>query len=88
VSSGAREDNRGRHTDNLAGATPTGLISDPPSPPSITPDSLPAATLPIYPVLGQAPNMLDCIPSGLVQMMLSTFAMNYARLLQVHQERL
>jgi len=30
------------------------------------PDVLHAATLPIYPGLGQAPNMLDCIPSGLV----------------------
>jgi len=30
------------------------------------PDALPAATLPIYPGLGQAPNMLACIPSGLV----------------------
>jgi len=30
------------------------------------PDALPAATLPIYPGSGQAPNMLDCIPSSLV----------------------
>jgi len=29
-----------------------------------TPDALPGTTLPIYPVLGQAPNMLACIPSG------------------------
>jgi len=35
-------------------------------PPIFTPDALPAATLPIYPGLGQAPNMLACIPSGLV----------------------
>jgi len=28
------------------------------------PDALPAATLLIYPGLGQAPNMLACIPSG------------------------
>ena len=44
------------------GATPSVLISNPPS-------SSPlfcAATLPIYPGLGQAPNMLACIPSGLV----------------------
>jgi len=38
------------------GTTPSGLISNPP--PSIplifTPDALPAATLPIYPGLGQA----------------------------------
>jgi len=47
------------------GATPSGLISDPPaSAPIFSPDALPAATLPLYPVLGQAPNMLDCIPSG------------------------
>jgi len=31
------------------------------------PDDLPDTTLPIYPGLGQAPNMPACIPSGLVQ---------------------
>jgi len=31
-----------------------------------TPDALPDTTLPIYPGLEQAPNMLACIPSGLV----------------------
>jgi len=30
------------------------------------PDALPAAALPVYRGLGQAPNMLVCIPSGLV----------------------
>ena len=35
-------------------------------PPNFTPDAIPAATLPIYPGLGQAPNMLDCILGGLV----------------------
>jgi len=30
------------------------------------PDALPATTLAIYPGLGQAPNMLACIPNGLV----------------------
>jgi len=30
------------------------------------PDALPAATLPLYPGFGQAPNMLDCIASGVV----------------------
>jgi len=30
------------------------------------PDALPAAMLPSYPGLGQAPNMLACIPNGLV----------------------
>jgi len=64
---GAREDNRGRHTDNPLGATPSWLSSNPPpSSPIFTPDALPAATLPIYPGLGQAPNMLACIPSGLI----------------------
>jgi len=28
------------------------------------PDALPDTTLPIYPGLGHAPNMLDCIPGG------------------------
>jgi len=30
------------------------------------PDALPTATLPLYPGLGQAPNMLACILSGTV----------------------
>jgi len=30
------------------------------------PDALPSTTLPIYPGLGQASNMLACIPGGLV----------------------
>ena len=48
------------------GATTSGLISDPrPSSHIFAPDALPAVTLPIYPGLGQAPNMLACIPSGL-----------------------
>jgi len=49
------------------GTTPSRLISDPPpSPPIFTLDALPAATLPLYPGLGQAPNMLACIPSSMV----------------------
>jgi len=49
------------------GATPSGIISDPlPSFPIFTPDALPAATLPLYSGLGQAPTMLACIPSGVV----------------------
>jgi len=49
------------------GATPSRLISDPPpSSPIFTPDALPAATLPLYPGLGQAQNMLACMPSGVV----------------------
>ena len=49
------------------GATPSGLISDlPPSSPHpiFMPDALPASTLPFYPGLGQALDMLVCIPSG------------------------
>jgi len=30
------------------------------------PDALPAATLPIYSGLGQAANVLACIPNGLI----------------------
>jgi len=30
-------------------------------------DALPGTTLPIYPGLGPAPNMLACVPVGLVQ---------------------
>jgi len=52
---------------NQLGTTPSGLINNPPpSSPNFSPDALPAATLPIYPGLGQAPNMLACIPSGMV----------------------
>jgi len=50
------------------GATPSGLISDPcPYPPIFMLDALPATTLPTYPGLGQAPDMLAFIPSGLVR---------------------
>jgi len=66
---GATEDNAGRRTDNLAGCHSirtnqrhTSII-----PPIFMPDILPAATIPIYPSFGQAPNMLACIPSGLIQ---------------------
>jgi len=49
------------------GATLFGLISDPPpSSPIFTLDALPAATLLLYSGLGQPPNMLACIPSGVV----------------------
>ena len=67
---GAGEDNRdrSRHTSNLAGRHSMRTNQRPTSniPPIFTPDALPAATLPIYPGLGQAPNMLACIPNGLV----------------------
>ena len=50
------------------GTTPSGLISDPPpSFPHFKLDALPAATLPFYPSMGQAPNMLACIPTGMVR---------------------
>jgi len=49
-------------------ATPTRLTGAPISAilTIFTPDALPGTTLPIYPGLGQAPNMLACTPSGLV----------------------
>ena len=63
---GAREDNRSRHTNNPArrcsirtNQRPTSII-----PLIFMPDALPAAAPPIYSGLGQAPNMLACIPSG------------------------
>jgi len=47
------------------GANPSRLISyPPPSSPIFIPAALPAATLPLYPGLGQAPNMLTCILVG------------------------
>jgi len=61
----ARGDIRGRQTDNPVGTTPSGLISNPPPHPLFVPHALPATILPVYPSLGQAPNMLTYIPSGL-----------------------
>jgi len=56
------------HQQSVWTATPSGLISAPISaiPVIFTPDTLPDTTLPIYPGLGQEPNMLACIPGGLV----------------------
>jgi len=49
------------------GATSSELISDPPpSCPIFTPDVLPVATLPLYPGLGQEPNILACIPIHII----------------------
>jgi len=54
-------------------ATPSRLIGAPTSaiPTIFTQDVFHSTTLPIYPGLGQASNMLACIPSGLVN--ISTF---------------
>jgi len=62
------EDNTGRHTNNPDGLPPNQTNWCPISAihTIFTPDALPGTTLPIYPGLGQAPNMLDCIPGGLV----------------------
>jgi len=48
---------------------PSRLIIGAPISTSLTifmPDALPGTILPIYPGFGQAPNMLACIPGGLV----------------------
>ena len=37
------------------------------------PDTLPSTTLPIYPGLGQAPNMLACIPLDLINISSNSF---------------
>jgi len=56
------------------GATRSRLSScPPPSTPIVTLDALPAATVPLYPGLGQAPNMLACIPSGVVKICLPRY---------------
>jgi len=61
----AKEDNRGWCTYNPAGCHPIWTIGMLTIIPTIfTPHALPAATLPIYPGLGQATNMLACISSG------------------------
>jgi len=63
--SGARKITKADTPTICLGATPSRLISDlPPSSPIFTPDALPAAILPVYPGLGQAPNMLACISGG------------------------
>jgi len=49
------------------GAIPSRLINGPPpSSPIFVLDALPSTTLPLYLGLGQALNMLACIPSGVV----------------------
>jgi len=69
-------------TDHAVGATASGLNSCPfPSSPIFTLDALPATTLPLYGGLGQAPNMLACIPSGIVfaHRQLSIFRFYYCK---------
>jgi len=62
------EDSRQMHQQSGWTTTPSRLIGAPTStiPTIFTLDALPDTTLPIYPGLGQARNMLACIPSGLV----------------------
>jgi len=60
------EDNRGKCTNNPTQRHPIQTIDAPTSSyPNFILNALPTATLPIYPGLGQAPNMLDCIPGDL-----------------------
>jgi len=64
---GAMEDNRGRHTNHPAEHHSIQTNQrPPPTAPIFTPDALPATTVPLYPGLGQAPNMLACIPSAVI----------------------
>jgi len=65
---GAWEDNRGRHTDY-----PDGRHSIQTNPTThfrntsiFSSDAVPAIALPLYRGLGQAPNMVACVPSGVV----------------------
>jgi len=49
------------------GATPSGLFSDPSQlSPCFYARCPSCPTLPLYPGLGQAPNMLACMPNGVV----------------------
>jgi len=68
------ENKDSRYNNNLAGHQPIWTISASISiiPTIFTPDVHPAATLPIYPRLGQAPSMLDCISSGLIAYLVAT----------------
>jgi len=61
------EDNRQMHQQSGWTATPSRLIgaSTCATPTIFTQDALPYTTLPFYPGLGKAPNMLACIPDGL-----------------------
>ena len=69
------ENKRGRCTDNLAECHPIRTIGAPISiiPTIFMQDALPAATLPIYLGLGQAPILLGRIPSGLVLVKVGKF---------------
>jgi len=66
------EDNTGRRTNNPDGLPPilTNWCPYLCHPHHFYTGCLPGTTLPIYPGLGQAPNMLYCIPGGFVKEML------------------
>ena len=68
------EDNRSRHIDHPAGCHSIRTNQQPT--PIFTPDALPAATVPLYPGLGQATNKLACIPSGVVCSRRETLVIN------------
>jgi len=48
--------------------------------------AVPGTTLPIYPVLGQAPNMLACIPSGLIVYPVDCICLIYRVLVHVFRD--
>ena len=62
------EEHRQKHQESGWTATPSRLLSAPTSATAtiFTQDALPYTTLPIYPGLEQPPNMLACIPGGLL----------------------
>ena len=80
-----REDNRVKCAHNPAVRHPIQTIG-------ATTSIVPAATVPIYHGLGQAPNVLDCIPGGLVTWRLYSLLLFRIKLLQfvyfddVHEE--
>jgi len=68
-------------------ATPSGRpMPPPPHPPSFTPDALPAATLPIYPGLGQAPYMLYYIPGELHAVLIKFLFNDTYKCLNIYQK--
>ena len=71
----AREDNRGKHTDHMAGSHSIQTNQWPTLdiPHFYTGCPSCRKTLPLYPGLGQAPNMLNYTPSGVVTLPYLTF---------------